>query len=265
MRNLIITFTILFSSVAAFAETSDQYIHRSEFFFCNFNDGKNYDDLLEEQAPYKDFLKENKLQYNRINLLPIWDNDAEYDYVMWGNWPSGQDQYTEWGAYMNDYPDWAKENDLPPQNVGDCEKGALSMRFHSLLRLRVPMEERDERMFTDWRRCKLTDDADISELKSLYAKQEELAREFGLNGYGVSMFTPYRGNQMDTDWDFLMMTHWYNTESRVNLISSYRDWRDVLTESGIWDERSKHIESCSDADTYQAHMIYNTHNVVYDK
>ena len=120
-------------------------------------------------------------------------------------------------------------------------------------------------MYTDWRRCKLTDDADISELKSLYAKQEELAREFGLNGYGVSMFTPYRGNQIDTDWDFLMMTHWYNTESRVNLISSYRDWRDVLTESGIWDERSKHIESCSDADTYQAHMIYNTHNVVYDK
>ena len=84
---------------------------------------------------------------------------------------------------MNDYPDWAKKNDLPPQNVGDCEKGALSMRFHSLLRLRLPMEERDERMFTDWRRCKLTDDADISELKSLYAKQEELAREFGLNGY----------------------------------------------------------------------------------
>ena len=95
MRNLIITFTILFSSVAAFAETSDQYIHRSEFFFCNFNEGKSYADLLVEQAPYENFLKEKGLQYNRINLLPIWDNDAEYDYVMWGNWPSGQDQYTE--------------------------------------------------------------------------------------------------------------------------------------------------------------------------
>ena len=178
---------------------------------------------------------------------------------MWGNWPSGQDQYTEWGAYMNDYPKWAEENDLPPQNVGDCEKGALSMRFHSLLRLRVPMDERDERMFTDWRRCKLTDDASITDLKALYAKQEKLAKDFGLSGYGVSMFTPYRGNQMETDWDVLMMTHWYNTESRVDLIRSYRGWRDALLDSGIMDERSKHIESCSEPDTYQSHMIYNTH------
>ena len=36
-------------------------------------------------------------------------------------------------------------------------------------------------------------------------------------------------------------------------------------ENDMWEERSKHIESCSGADTYQAHMIYNTHNVVYDK
>mgnify|MGYP003324851853 CR=1 FL=1 len=118
----IFTLLIFFGSISVVSETSEQYIHRSEFFFCNFNDGKDYNDLLEEQASYEDFLMENDLQYNRINLLPIWDNDAEYDYIMWGNWPSGQDQYTEWGAYMNDYPKWSKENDLPPQNVGDCEK-----------------------------------------------------------------------------------------------------------------------------------------------
>ena len=82
MFKSLLTICLILSSISVLAETSEQYIHRSEFFFCNFNDGKNYDDLLEEQAPYKDFLKENKLQYNRINLLPIWDNDAEYDYVM---------------------------------------------------------------------------------------------------------------------------------------------------------------------------------------
>ncbi len=81
---------------------------------------------------------------------------------MGGFWPSGQEQYKEWGAYMNDYPSWASENDVPPQNVGDCAKGAVSMRFHSVLRLRVPMEDRDERLFTDWRRCKFTEDADVA-------------------------------------------------------------------------------------------------------
>ena len=265
MYKSLLTIALLMSSVTVFAETSEQYVHRSEFFFCNFNDGKSYSDLLAEQASYEDFLKENSLQYNRINLLPIWDNDAEYDYVMWGNWPSGQDQYKEWGAYMNDYPSWASENDVPPQNVGDCAKGAVSMRFHSVLRLRVPMEDRDERLFTDWRRCKFTEDADVVELKALYAKQEKLAKEFGLGGYGVSLFTPYRGNQEATNRDFMMMTHWYNSDSRANMISSYRKWRDLMEENDMWEERSKHIESCSGADTYQAHMIYNTHNVVYDK
>ena len=103
-------------------------------------------------------------RYNRINLTPIWDNEQEYDYVMWGNWPTGQDQYTEWGAYMNDYPEWAEKNGVTSQAVGEC-KSTSSMRFHSVLRLRIPMEERDERIFTDSRTCKLTDDADISELK----------------------------------------------------------------------------------------------------
>ena len=198
----IFTLLIFFGSISLVSETSEQYIHRSEFFFCNFNDGKNYSDLLAEQAPYEDFLKEKGLQYNRINLLPIWDNDAEYDYVMWGNWPSGQDQYKEWGAYMNDYPSWASENDVPPQNVGDCAKGAVSMRFHSVLRLRVPMEDRDERLFTDWRRCKFTEDADVAKLKALYAKQERLAKEFGLGGYGVSLFTPYSKKLNDEVMDY---------------------------------------------------------------
>ena len=63
----------------------------------------------------------------------------------------------------------------------------------------------------------------------------------------------------------MMMTHWYNSDSRANMISSYREWRDLMEENDMWEERSKHIESCSGADTYQAHMIYNTHNVVYDK
>ena len=59
MFKSLLTICLILSPISVLAETSEQYIHRSEFFFCNFNDGKNYDDLLEEQAPYEDFLKEN--------------------------------------------------------------------------------------------------------------------------------------------------------------------------------------------------------------
>ena len=38
----IFTLLIFFGSISVVSETSEQYIHRSEFFFCNFNEGKNY-------------------------------------------------------------------------------------------------------------------------------------------------------------------------------------------------------------------------------
>ena len=54
MFKSLITITLVLGSITVFSDTSEQYIHRSEFFFCNFNDGKDYSDLLEEQAPYED-------------------------------------------------------------------------------------------------------------------------------------------------------------------------------------------------------------------
>ena len=38
MYKPLLTIALLMSSVTVFAETSEQYVHRSEFFFCNFND-----------------------------------------------------------------------------------------------------------------------------------------------------------------------------------------------------------------------------------
>ena len=117
MKKLLSLLTLFIFIDNIHAQTSEQTIYRSEFMFCNFNEGKNYQDVLAEQAPYEQFLNENGLEYNRLNLSPIWDNDSEYDYVMWGNWPNGEMQYKEWGAYMNDYPAWSSENDVPAQSL----------------------------------------------------------------------------------------------------------------------------------------------------
>ena len=107
MKKLLNLLTLFIFIGCIQAETSEQTVYRSEFMFCNYNEGNSYQDVLTEQASYEQFLKENGLEYNRLNLQPIWDNDSEYDYVMWGNWPNGEMQYKEWGAYMNDYPAWA--------------------------------------------------------------------------------------------------------------------------------------------------------------
>ena len=53
------------------------------------------------------------------------------------------------------------------------------------------------------------------------------------------------------------------TESRTTTgpltSKAARDYTDLLRDSGIYEERSKHIDSCSGANTYQGHMVYNTH------
>lgn len=255
MKKLISLLTLLTLIGSVQAETSEQTVYRSEFMFCNYNEGFTYQDVLAEQAPYKMFLEDSGLEYNRINLMPIWDNDAEYDYVMWGNWPSGQMQYKEWGAYMNDYPAWAEENNVPAQVAGDC-KNYVSMINHRVFYISTGTY--DDRMFSDWRQCTLKPNADMADLKSIYAEIEQAARDFGNKGYGVHLFTPYRGFQDDLSYDYLQMTFWYTSEARAEAVTNWREYSDYMEETGLYKKRDRHIESCSGADTYQTDWVYST-------
>ncbi len=256
MRYLInlLTLFILIGSIQA--ETSEQTVYRSEFMFCNYNEGKTYEDVLAEQASYEAFLEENSLEYNRVNLRPIWDNNAEYDYVMWGNWPSGAMQYKEWGAYMNDYPAWAAENGVV-QTAGDC-KNYVSMRNHRVFY--TSTGDYDDHMFSDWRQCKLKRNATMAKLKAFYVEMEQAARDFGSNGRGVHLFTPYRGFQEDLPYDFLMMTWWYTSEARSAGVTNYPEWSAYIEDAGLIKKRDRIIESCTGADTYRTDWVYSTIN-----
>lgn len=248
---------LFFLSFLTWSETSEQYVVRSEFMFCKLNQGNTYDDVVAEQLNYEQFLLEKGLQYNRANFLPIWDNNAEFDYVMWGNWPDGQEQYKEWGAYLNDYPEWAKDNG-PATSAGTCGN-YISMINHAVFHIRTPVEERDERSFTDWRYCKLKKTGDIAKLKQVFADIEQAARDFGSEEYGIHFFTPYRGfRDAEADWDFIMMHHWYNAEERSKGVAQWPEWRDYLEKTGLIRERNKHIDSCSAADTYQMDWVFST-------
>ena len=255
MKKLLSLLTLFIFIDNIHAQTSEQTIYRSEFMFCNFNEGKNYQDVLAEQAPYEQFLNENGLEYNRLNLSPIWDNDSEYDYVMWGNWPNGEMQYKEWGAYMNDYPAWSSENDVPAQSAGECEN-FVSMRNHRVFY--TSTGEYDDRMFSDWRQCKLKPQANMAELKAVYADMEKLARDNGVEGYAIHFFTPYRGFQEDLPYDFLMSYIWFTSEARSAGVANWSEFSTLMEDSGLVKKRDKHIESCSGADTYQLDWVYST-------
>ena len=101
MRYLFL-FTLCFIGFNAYA-TSEQYTLRTEFTFCKYNDGKGQDDVVEFEKKYEKFLRKNGLKYSKAILTPILAGETDYDFVLWGTWPNGQEMYKEYGAFINDY------------------------------------------------------------------------------------------------------------------------------------------------------------------
>ena len=91
--------------IAAGAQ-AQEYEARAEFMYCNLNDGKTIQDVIEQSQQYGEFSKEAGSQYLQVMLTPMHAGvNNPYDYVIWGQWPNGQAMYNEWGSYTNDY--WA--------------------------------------------------------------------------------------------------------------------------------------------------------------
>ena len=92
MKKLILlTFTVF--CLETIAQTSEQYTYRAEFFFGNIKEGKTYNDVVEQQMEYLQFLEDHDLNYGRALFQPIWAGEYEYYLISYGFWPDGQEQY----------------------------------------------------------------------------------------------------------------------------------------------------------------------------
>ena len=254
MRFLILSL-LLFSVGNVFAQTSEQYTYRAEFFFGNINEGKTYEDVKAQNMEYLEFLKENNLKYGRALFVPIWAGETEYDIIEYGWWPTGQDQYKEWGAYMNDYPKWAKENsEFDDQAVNTGR--SISMMGVRARGIRVPEDERDRFNFVDFRQCTFKTGGTMAKLLELNARVEASEIELGNRaGYGEHYLRPYRGFDADIGYDFVIMRHYYSAKKRADIISSVPSYREMMSENGYWDE-FRAISKCGPESTYRIEWLY---------
>ncbi len=253
----IITLSIL--SYATIAETSEQYTYRAEFFFGDIKEGKTYEDVKAQNMEYLKFLKENDLKYGRSLFVPIWSGERKYDIIEYGFWPNGQEQYKEWGAYMNKYPAWAAENsEFDGQAVET--KRSISMRGVRARGIRIPQDERDRFKFVDFRRCSFVTGGNMENLLDLNARVEAKEIEMGNRaGYGVHYLMPYRGASEDIKYDFVVMVHYYSAQKRSELISTYSEFRDMMDETGYWNEFRSNA-TCGPQSTYRVEWLYNSNN-----
>ncbi len=80
MKLLSILFLTIFT-INIFAETSEQYTYRAEFFFGNMNEGITYEDVKAQNMEYLKFLEENDPKYGRALFVPIWAGETEYNII----------------------------------------------------------------------------------------------------------------------------------------------------------------------------------------
>ena len=248
---------LIFFVSDSLAETSEQYKYRAEFFFGNITEGNTYEDVKSQNMEYLKFLKENDLKYGRALFVPIWAGETEYDIIEYGWWPNGQEQYKEWGAYMNEYPAWAAENsEFDGQAVET--KRSISMRGVRARGIRIPQDERDRFKFVDFQRCNFVAEGTMENLLDLNARVEASEIEMGNRaGYGVHYLMPYRGASPDTDYDFVIMRHYYSAKKRSDIVASYPEYRDMMNEKGYWDEFRANA-NCGSQSTYRVEWLYNT-------
>ena len=254
MKLLSILFLTIFT-INIFAETSEQYTYRAEFFFGNMNEGITYEDVKAQNMEYLKFLEENDLKYGRALFVPIWAGETEHNIIEYGWWPNGQEQYKEWGAYMNDYPQWAAENSEFENEAVETSR-SISMRGVRARGIRIPEDERDRFNFVDFRQCKFKTGGSIDKLLEINAKVEASEIELGnRSGYGEHYFTPYRGLDSDIEYDFVIMRHYYSAKKRSDIISSTSSFRNMMIENGYLEEFRKNV-SCGPQSTYRIEWLY---------
>ena len=252
-------YIFLFSvfSFGIVAETSEQYTYRAEFFFGDIQEGKSYEDVKAQNMEYKKFLEEKGLQYGRSLFVPIWSGERKYDIIEYGYWPDGQEQYKEWGAYMNEYPAWAAENSEFDGQVVETKR-SISMRGVRARGIRIPQDERDRFKFVDFQRCSFVTGGTMEKLLDLNARVEASEIEMGNRaGYGVHYLMPYRGASPDTNYDFVIMRHYYSAKKRSDIVASYPEYRDMMNKKGYWDEFRANA-NCGPQSTYRVEWLYNT-------
>ena len=249
MKKLFTIFVLFLFSFDSLA-LSDQYYARTEFSTCKLADGKTYEDVVAYHKQYEAFLKDNNLKYAKYILTPVIAGDVDYDYITWGTWPGGVEMYEEYGAYLNDYTP-------PPGNPGICS-GTFSVHFNAAIRIRPPVSEYDKRMFVEFRNCKFKGESTVDDLLKIDAEREAIMRDADAMGYGRSYLRPYRGFSED-EYDFAVMTHWYNRDYRADSVKSYRKMTTLFREKGIFDGYREHVEGCERTPrVYASEWLYST-------
>jgi len=211
MKWLLSTILGLLFSITTLAQ---EYEVRAEFLYCKLNDGKTLDDVIAESEQYGRFSESVGGQYQQSIMRPMHAGDTSgYDYIIWGQWPTGEQMYKEWGSFVNDYRTWRDAQGIKSDPAGTCEI-SLAMFNTATAHSRIPASEREEWQPFQFSWCRLREGKALSDVIAAQTANKTLMVESGFVGWGTHVMTPYLGFDANWGYDYVQMNHWYNFQSR---------------------------------------------------
>ena len=228
---------------------------RSEFIYCNLNDGKTLNDAAEQAREYGKFSEAAGTKYIQSMLVPIHAGQHDYDYILWGSWPDGKAMYQEWGSYLNDYDEsfTTMDEDSSSESASECKSRVAA--FHTgVISNTKNMSDPDKRKPVQFAGCTLKDGVSLNDVHEFIEKDGKLMTEFGFTGWARGTFSPYLGFKPDYPYDFVDMIFWHSFDERGNMANNYGDFveKHPDLESGYND-----LVECAPSNSFYNELLFD--------
>ena len=228
---------------------------RSEFIYCNLNDGETLNDAAEQAREYGKFSEAAGTKYIQSMLVPIHAGQHDYDYILWGSWPDGKAMYQEWGSYLNDYDEsfTTMDEDSSSESASECKSRVAA--FHTgVISNTKNMSDPDKRKPVQFAGCTLKDGVSLNDVHEFIEKDGKLMTEFGFTGWARGTFSPYLGFKPDYPYDFVDMIFWHSFDERGNMANNYGDFveKHPDLESGYND-----LVECAPSNSFYNELLFD--------
>ena len=242
-------------SIISIHINSADYEMRSEFIYCNLNDGKTLNDAAEQAREYGKFSEAAGTKYIQSMLVPIHAGQHDYDYILWGSWPDGKAMYQEWGSYLNDYDEsfTTMDEDSSSESASECKSRVAA--FHTgVISNTKNMSDPDKRKPVQFAGCTLKDGVSLNDVHEFIEKDGKLMTEFGFTGWARGTFSPYLGFKPDYPYDFVDMIFWHSFDERGNMANNYDDFveKHPDLESGYND-----LVECAPSNSFYNELLFD--------
>ena len=242
-------------SIISIHINSADYEMRSEFIYCNLNDGKTLNDAAEQAREYGKFSEAAGTKYIQSMLVPIHAGQHDYDYILWGSWPDGKAMYQEWGSYLNDYDEsfTTMDEDSSSESASECKSRVAA--FHTgVISNTKNMSDPDKRKPVQFAGCTLKDGVSLNDVHEFIEKDGKLMTEFGFTGWARGTFSPYLGFKPDYPYDFVDMIFWHSFDERGNMANNYGDFveKHPDLESGYND-----LVECAPSNSFYNELLFD--------